>query len=239
VVATCCTAWVDTRRGCYLPSSASDEKWLLPLAFVDSPLHLGVLASGRGSNFAAILDAIEQGTLPAKIALVVSDRPEAQALSHARSHGVPTAVVEPRDYRDRTAYDLTVVERLCAAGVQLVVLAGFMRLVSPAFLAAFPGRVLNIHPALLPSFPGLHAQRQAVEYGVKISGCTVHVVDEGVDTGPILMQRAVEVLDDDDEASLAARILAEEHKLYPEVIRRIATGEIRLPGRSPVAEGVA
>jgi len=126
-----------------------------------------------------------------------------------------------------------VVERLQTAGVQLVVLAGFMRLVTPAFLAAFPGRVLNIHPALLPSFPGLHAQRQAIEYGVRISGCTVHVVDEGVDTGPILLQRAVEVHDDDDEESLAARILVEEHQAYPEVIRRIATGEIRIAGLAP------
>jgi phosphoribosylglycinamide formyltransferase-1 len=134
-----------------------------------------------------------------------------------------------------------VVERLRAAGVQLVVLAGFMRLVTPAFLAALPGRVLNIHPALLPSFPGLHAQRQALAYGVKVSGCTVHVVDEGVDSGPILMQRSVEVLDDDDEESLSTRILAEEHKLYPEVIRRIATGEIRLPGLSLASQrqGVA
>jgi phosphoribosylglycinamide formyltransferase-1 len=209
------------------------------LTFFDAPLRLGILASGRGSNFAAILEAIEQGTVPAEVAIVLADRPEARALEHAQSRNLPTAVVEPRDYPDRTAFDLAVVERLRAAGVQLVVLAGFMRLVTPAFLAAFPGHVLNIHPALLPSFPGLHAQRQALEYGVKISGCTVHVVDEGVDTGPILMQRAVEVLDDDDEESLSARILAEEHRLYPEVIRRIAAGEIRLRGLSPAVEGVA
>ncbi|MGD2063874.1 MAG: phosphoribosylglycinamide formyltransferase [Nitrospirota bacterium] len=209
------------------------------MTFFDAPLRLGILASGRGSNFAAILEAIEQGTVPAEVAIVLADRPEARALEHAQSRNLPTAVVEPRDYPDRTAFDLAVVERLRAAGVQLVVLAGFMRLVTPAFLAAFPGHVLNIHPALLPSFPGLHAQRQALEYGVKISGCTVHVVDEGVDTGPILMQRAVEVLDDDDEESLSARILAEEHRLYPEVIRRIAAGEIRLRGLSPAVEGVA
>jgi phosphoribosylglycinamide formyltransferase-1 len=202
------------------------------LIFFDLPLRLGVLASGRGSNFAAILEAIEHGTVPAQVAIVISDRPEARALGHAQSHNLLTAVVEPRNFPDRAAFDLAVVERLRAAGVQLVVLAGFMRLVTPAFLAAFPGRVLNIHPALLPSFPGLHAQRQALAYGVKVSGCTVHVVDEGVDSGPILMQRAVEVLDDDDEESLSARILAEEHKLYPEAIRRIATGEIRLPGLS-------
>jgi phosphoribosylglycinamide formyltransferase-1 len=211
------------------------------LTFSDPPLRLGVLASGRGSNFAAIQQAIEQRTLPAEVAIVVSDRPHAPVLEHARRHSLATAVVEPRDFPDRTAFDLAVVERLRAAGVQLVVLAGFMRLVTPAFLAAFPGRVINIHPALLPSFPGLHAQRQALAYGVKISGCTVHVVDEGVDSGPILMQRAVEVLDDDDEESLSARILVEEHKLYPEVVRRIATGAIRLPGLSPAVrpQGVA
>jgi phosphoribosylglycinamide formyltransferase-1 len=190
------------------------------------------LASGRGSNFLAILEAINHEALPAEVAIVVSDRPEARALEHARSHDLPTAVVEPRDFPDRAAFDLAMVERLRAAAVQLVVLAGFMRLVTPAFLAAFSGRVINIHPALLPSFPGLHAQRQALAYGVKVSGCTVHVVDDGVDSGPILMQRAVEVLDDDDEDRLAARILVEEHKLYPEVIRRIATGAIRLPGLS-------
>jgi phosphoribosylglycinamide formyltransferase-1 len=211
------------------------------LAFLDSSLRLGVLASGRGSNFAAILDAIESGKLPARVMIVVSDRPDAAALERARSHGIATAVVVPRDYGDRESFDLAVVERLRAAEVQVVVLAGFMRLVTPAFLTAFPGRVLNIHPALLPAFPGLHAQRQAIAYGVKISGCTVHVVDDGVDTGPILMQRAVEVRDDDDEESLAARILVEEHKLYPEVIRRIATGEIRLVGLVPAlsTEGIA
>ena len=168
---------------------------------------------------------------------MVSDRPEARALAHAQDHDLRTAVVEPRTFPDRTAFDLAVVERLRAAEVQVVVLAGFMRLVTPAFLAAFPGRVINIHPSLLPSFPGLHAQRQALAHGVKVSGCTVHVVDEGVDSGPILMQRAVEVRDDDDEDSLSARILAEEHQLYPEVIRRIATGEIRLPGLAPTVHG--
>ena len=196
-------------------------------------MRLGVLASGRGSNFAAIVDAIENHGLPAEVVVVVSDRPDALALERARLHGIATTVVVPRDYPDRAAFDRAVVERLQAAGVQVVVLAGFMRLVTPVFLAAFPGRVLNIHPALLPAFPGLHAQRQAIEHGVKISGCTVHVVDEGVDSGPILMQRAVEVRDDDDEESLAARILVEEHKLYPEVIRRIAAGEIRLAGLTP------
>jgi len=197
----------------------------------DLPLRLGVLASGRGSNFAAILDAIEAGRCPAEVAILVSDRLDAQALERAAAHAIPTAVVVPGDYPDRIKYDLAVVERLRAARVQLVALAGYMRIVTPAFLAAFPDRVINIHPALLPAFPGLHAQRQAVAYGVKISGCTVHFVDEGVDSGPIILQRPVEVLPDDTEDSLAARILVEEHKLYPEAIRQIALGEVPLGGR--------
>jgi len=207
------------------------------IAFIDSatmpdlPLRLGVLASGRGSNFASILDAIEAGRCPAEVAILVSDRPDAQALERAAAHAIPTAVVEPADYPDREKYDLQVVERLQAAKVQLVALAGYMRIVTPTFLAAFPDRVINIHPALLPAFPGLHAQRQAVAYGVKISGCTVHFVDEGVDSGPIILQQAVEVREDDTEDSLAARILVEEHKLYPEAIRRVALGEIPLGGR--------
>ena len=198
----------------------------------DLPLRLGILASGRGSNFAAILDAIDAGRCPAEVAILVSDRPDAEALERAAAHAIPTAVVVPTDYPDREKYDLQVVERLRAAKVQLVALAGYMRIVTPAFLAAFPDRVINIHPALLPAFPGLHAQRQALEYGVKVSGCTVHFVDEGVDSGPIILQQAVEVRDDDTEESLSARILVEEHKLYPEAIRRIARGEVPLGGRS-------
>ncbi len=197
----------------------------------DLPLRLGILASGRGSNFAAILAAIDAGGCPAEVAILVSDRPDAQALERAAVHGIPTAVVEPAGYPDREKYDLQVVERLRGAKVQLVCLAGYMRIVTPAFLAAYPGRVINIHPALLPAFPGLHAQRQAVEYGVKVSGCTVHFVDEGVDSGPIILQKAVAVLDDDTEESLSARILVEEHKLYPEAVRRIALGEVPLGGR--------
>ncbi|HBB40480.1 MAG: phosphoribosylglycinamide formyltransferase [Nitrospirae bacterium CG18_big_fil_WC_8_21_14_2_50_70_55] len=201
-------------------------------------LRLGVLASGRGSNFAAILDAIDAGDCDAEVAILVSDRPTAQALVRAAAHAIPTAVVRPADYPDRVQYDLQVVERLRAAGVQLVVLAGYMRIVTPTFLACFPGRVINIHPALLPAFPGLHAQRQALAYGVKVTGCTVHVVDEGVDSGPILLQRAVAVEEDDTEESLSARILVEEHKLYPEAIRRIARGEILLDGRPRRAQEV-
>ena len=202
----------------------------------DLPLRLGILASGRGSNFAAILDAIDAGRCPAEVAILVSDRPDAEALERAAAHAIPTAVVVPTDYPDREKYDLQVVERLRAAKVQLVALAGYMRIVTPAFLAAFPDRVINIHPALLPAFPGLHAQRQALEYGVKVSGCTVHFVDEGVDSGPIILQQAVEVCDDDTEESLSARILVEEHKLYPEAIRRIARGEVALGGRRPRQE---
>jgi len=204
----------------------------------DSPLRLGVLASGRGSNFASILDAIDAGRCPAEVVLLISDRPDAQALARARAHAIPTAVVEPAEFPDREAFDLEVVERLRAAGVQLVVLAGYMRIVTPAFLAAFPGRVVNIHPALLPAFPGLHAQRQALEHGVKVSGCTVHFVDEGVDTGPIILQRAVEVREDDTEETLSARILEQEHQLYPEAIRLIARGEVPFGGR-PRRQGEA
>lgn len=197
----------------------------------DPPLRLGILASGRGSNFAAILDAIDAGRCPAEVVILISDRPDAQALERAAAHAIPTAVVEPAAHPDREKYDLQVVERLQAAGVQLVCLAGYMRIVTPAFLAAFPDRVINIHPALLPSFPGLHAQRQALEYGVKVSGCTVHFVDEGVDSGPIILQQAVAVQNDDTEESLSARILVEEHKLYPEAVRRLARGEVSLGGR--------
>lgn len=219
-------------------------KRLITLAFPTQFLRIGVLASGRGSNFGAILDAIDAGTLPAEVVVVVSDRPAAKALERARKKGISTVVVTSSDYPEREVFDDVVVAHLRAAGVQLVALAGFMRIVTPKLLSAFPGRVVNIHPALLPAFPGLHGQRQALEYGVKFSGCTVHFVDEGVDTGPIILQRVVPVLEEDDEESLSSRILIEEHKAYPEAIRRIACGEIRLDGRRVVhlaasSEGVA
>jgi len=180
-----------------------------------------VLLSGRGSNFLALHAAMERGEVPARIAVVVSDVPEAPGISRADELGLSTARLPRRDFADRAAHEAAIVAALAEQGVEWVCLAGFMRLLSPAFLRAFPQRVLNVHPSLLPAFPGLHPQRQALAHGVKVSGCTVHFVDEGVDSGPIVVQRTVPVLDGDDEAALAARILAEEHRAYPEALRRL------------------
>jgi phosphoribosylglycinamide formyltransferase-1 len=195
------------------------------------PLVLGVLASGRGSNLQAILDAIAAGRCPARVAVVVSDRKDAAALERARQARVPAVHVDPHAFPARSAFDEAVARVLEEHGVELVCLAGFMRVLSPAFIGRYPGRILNVHPALLPAFPGLHAQRQALAHGVKVTGATVHFVDEGVDTGPIVLQAAVPVLDDDTEERLATRILAEEHRLYPEAIRLFAEGRLRLEGR--------
>ncbi|BBA70258.1 phosphoribosylglycinamide formyltransferase [Geobacter sulfurreducens] len=195
------------------------------------PLAVGVLVSGNGSNLQAIIDRIEAGSLPAKIACVISNKADAFGLERARKHGVPAIHIDHRAHGGRESYDAALVETLRAHGVQLVVLAGFMRIVTPVLLDAFPNAVMNIHPALLPAFPGLHAQAQALRYGVKFSGCTVHFVDEGTDTGPIIIQAAVPVMDDDDEASLSARIQREEHRAYPEAIRLFAEGRLRIEGR--------
>jgi len=194
-------------------------------------LPLGVLVSGRGSNLEAIIRAIEEGRLPARINLVLSNKKEARALNIAVQHGLPAEFVDPKAYPDRESYDLALATRLKEAGVELVVLAGFMRILSPAFLEQFPLKVINIHPALLPAFPGVEAQRQAIEYGVKIAGCTVHFVDAGVDTGPIIAQAAVPVEDNDTPETLAKRILEQEHRLLPEVIRWIAEGRVTVKGR--------
>ncbi len=187
-----------------------------------TPIDLGVLISGRGSNLQAILDAIASGELAARVRVVIANRPKAAGLERAAAAGVPTEVIGHRKYPDRESFDGALVESLRAAGVQWVVLAGFMRILTPVFLDAFPNRVVNIHPALLPSFPGVDAQGQALAYGVRISGCTVHLVNEGVDTGPILAQVAVPVRDEDDHDTLAARILAEEHGLLVATLQRIA-----------------
>jgi len=195
------------------------------------PLRVGVLASGRGSNLQAILDAIDAGRLAARVMVVVSDRADAQALDRARRHGVKAVFVDPRQHPDREAFDRAVLAVLDEHKVELVCLAGFMRLLTPGFIAAYRHRILNIHPALLPSFPGLHVQRQALAYGAKISGATVHLVDEGVDTGPIVIQAAVPVLDDDTEETLSARILAEEHKIYPRAIQLFVEGRLEIQGR--------
>lgn len=196
-----------------------------------APLVLGVLASGRGSNLQAILDATASGRCPARVAVVVSDRKDALALERARRAGAKAIHLDPHAYPDRAAYDRALGAVLAEHGVELVCLAGYMRLLSSAFVTAWRGRILNIHPALLPAFPGLHAQRQALEHGVKVAGATVHFVDEGVDTGPIVLQAAVPVREGDTEESLAARILAEEHRLYPEAIRLYAEERLELFGR--------
>jgi phosphoribosylglycinamide formyltransferase-1 len=202
-------------------------------------IRLGVLASGGGTNLQALLDACAARRVDAEVALVLSNVPEAGALARAARAGVPATCLPSKGVADRAAYDDAVVASLHEARVDLVCLAGYMRLVTPAFLRAFgpsPGsrgcpRVVNIHPALLPSFPGLHPARQALQAGVKVSGCTVHFVDEGTDTGPIITQAAVPVVDDDTEATLATRILEQEHRLYPQAIQWIAEGRLSLEGR--------
>ncbi len=196
-----------------------------------TPLRLGVLVSGRGSNLQAILDAIDAGRCPARVVVVVSDRPGATALDRARRAGAEAVHVDPHGDVDRAAFDRAVAAVLAEHAVELVCLAGYMRLLSAEFVAAWRGRILNVHPALLPAFRGLHAQRQALDYGVKVSGATIHFVDEDVDAGPIVLQAAVPVLDDDTETALAARILAEEHRLYPEAIRLYAEGRLEMEGR--------
>ena len=192
--------------------------------------RLGILLSGRGSNFEAIANNVAAGRLQAEIAAVISNREEARGLEIARERGLP-AVCIPSKGAPREDYDRRVVEELRARNIELVCLAGFMRLLSAEFCRAFPMRIVNIHPSLLPAFPGLDAQKQALDHGVKISGCTVHFVDEQLDAGPIILQAAVPVLDDDTEASLAARILKEEHRIYSEAIRIILSERWRVEGR--------
>ena len=196
--------------------------------------ELGVLISGRGSNLQAIIDAIAERRLEARIAVVISSRAGAAGLDRARQAGIETAVLAPAQFPDRDAYDRALAATLKAKGVELVCLAGFMRLVGPALLAAFPDRVLNIHPSLLPAFPGLHAQRQALDHGVRVAGATVHLVNSELDAGPIVLQAAVPVRDDDTEDTLSARILVEEHRLYPEAIRLMLSEGISLDGRRVV-----
>jgi phosphoribosylglycinamide formyltransferase-1 len=191
-------------------------------------LELGVLVSGRGSNLQAILDAIADGRLDARVRTVISNKESAYALERARALGIPTTVIRHVDFPNREAFDTELVAALRAAAVEWIVLAGFMRVLTPVFLRAYPNRVVNIHPALLPSFPGTHGQRQALEYGVKLAGCTVHFVDEGVDSGPILAQAAVPVLDDDTEDTLSARILVEEHRLLVETLAELSQGRFEL-----------
>jgi phosphoribosylglycinamide formyltransferase-1 len=199
---------------------------------------LGILVSGSGSNLQAVIDAVESGRLRAKIGVVISNVPTAKALDRARAAKIPTVVIDHKAYPSREAFDAAVVESLRANDVDCVVLAGFMRLITPVLLEAFPQRVVNIHPALLPAFPGVHAQAQALAYGVRVTGCTVHLVDVGMDTGPILAQATVPVLDGDDEDTLRERILVKEHELLPAVLQWIADGRVEVvPPVAPVAAG--
>jgi phosphoribosylglycinamide formyltransferase 1 len=209
-----------------------------------SKLRLGVLASGSGSNLQAIIDRCADGSIDAEIVLVLSNVPGAGALARAEQAGIATTIIDHRTFAERADFDRAVVAALQAANVDLVVLAGFMRLITAPFIAAFPERIINIHPALLPAFPGLHVQKKALEAGARFSGCTVHVVDGGVDTGPIIIQAVVPILDEDDETSLSARILVQEHRIYPRAIQLIAEGRVRIEGRrvriadAAVVEGV-
>src|SRR5436309_7830341 len=198
---------------------------------MSSPLPLGILASGSGTNLQAIIDAIEDGQVPAEIRVVICNRPEAKALERAERHRLAAEVIDHKAFASREAFDERVVEVLREKEVELVCLAGFDRLLSSVFIRAFPERILNIHPALLPSFPGLHAQRQALDYGVRIAGCSVHIVDEKTDHGPIVIQAAVPVYSDDTVDSLTERILAEEHRIYPEAVCLFAERRIRIEGR--------
>jgi len=198
---------------------------------VNHPLPVAVLASGRGSNLQAILDASAAAAFPARVVIVLSDREGAYALERAARSGVPAQFLNPKDFADRAAYDAALIGTIEAHAAGLVCLAGFMRVLSPAFIRRFAGRVMNVHPSLLPAFPGLAAQRQALAYGVRVAGATVHFVDEGVDTGPIILQASVPVHAADTEESLSQRILREEHRLYPEAIRLFAEGRLTIAGR--------
>ncbi len=192
---------------------------------------LGVLISGRGSNLHAIIRAIGDGRLAARIGVVISNRPDAGGLEHARTAGIPTAVIEHKRFESRAAFEEALVARLVEAGASVICLAGFMRILSPFFLERAPGPVLNVHPSLLPAFPGVDAQHQAWTHGVKVAGATVHLVTPELDAGPIVAQATVAVLDDDTPASLAARILVEEHRIYPEAITRVLTASWHVEGR--------
>ena len=200
------------------------------------PLRLAVLASGRGSNLEAILEACRREDIPARVVVVMSDRAAAPAFERATRAGVDAVFLNPKDHADRAAYDAALLAALDRYRPDLVCLAGFMRVLTAAFVRAWAGRLVNIHPSLLPAFPGLHPQRQALDHGVKVAGATVHFVDEGVDTGPIIVQASVPVRSDDTEESLSARILAEEHRLYPEAIRLFAEGRLVVIGRRVITK---
>ena len=202
-------------------------------------LKIGVLASGRGSNFQSIINAVNSGSLKIEIAVLITDNASAFCIERAKNHGIPHIIINPREYRSREAFFSEIADILKKRSVGLVVLAGFMRIVGKPLIDAFPHRIMNIHPALLPSFPGLSGQMQALNYQVRISGCTVHFVDEGVDTGPIIIQAAVPVLQDDTEETLSERILSLEHQIYPEAIRLFSEDKITVEGRRVTIKGYA
>jgi phosphoribosylglycinamide formyltransferase-1 len=204
---------------------------------MEKRVTVGVLVSGRGSNLQSIIDAVEEGRLDARVTVVLSDREDAFGLERAKKHGIAAAWVDPSPHGSREEYDRALVIRLREADVELVVLAGFMRILGPPFVKSFKNRIMNIHPALLPSFPGLHVQAKALEHGARFSGCTVHFVDAGVDTGPIIIQACVPVLDGDTEESLSERILRQEHRIYPRAIQLYAEGRIKIKERRVFVEG--
>jgi len=194
--------------------------------------NIAVLVSGRGSNLQSIIDNIENGTIPhASVKVVISDVDGTYALERAQQHGIEAVFVDPNKYENKAGFENEILRIIAQHDVRLVLLAGYMRVVSPTLLTPYKGRMINIHPALLPSFPGLHGQQQAFDHGVKVSGCTVHFVDEGVDTGPIIIQRCVTVLEDDTAEILADRILEQEHKIFPEAVRLFVQGKLSIEGR--------
>lgn len=193
--------------------------------------RIAFLASGRGSNFQAVIDAISRGEIPASCVGLITDNPKAYAITRAQRAGIPVFIVDYQAFPGKAEYESALLAAMQESGADLFILAGYMRILGAGIVHEFRGKIINIHPALLPSFPGLHAQRQALEYGVKVSGCTVHVVDEGMDTGPIIVQACVPVLDGDDEERLSDRILAEEHRCLPEAVRLFCTGRLKVKGR--------
>jgi len=199
-------------------------------------IKIGVLASGRGSNFQSIIDAVERRYIDGEIRVLITDNPEAYAIQRAENHGIDSVVMKPKDRESRDAYYQAVASELRKREVDLVILAGFMRIVGKPLIDAYPMRIMNIHPAILPSFPGLHGQAQAADYGVKVSGCTVHFVDEGMDTGPVIIQAVVPAYHDDTEESLAERILRQEHRIFPYAIKLFAEGRLRVEGRKVIVE---
>ena len=198
---------------------------------MNTKLKLGVLCSGRGTDLQSIIDAIADGKLDAQIAIVLTDKPNVMALERAARAGIKNLCVDRKTFEDQLSFEAKMINELRAAEVDLVILAGFMRILSPTFVRAYKERIMNIHPSLLPSFPGAHAHRDVLAYGVKVSGCTVHFVDEGTDSGPIILQAAVKVREDDDEESLAARVLEQEHIIYPLAIQLYAQGRLSIEGR--------